>query len=106
VYFEGSPPGEEPWGIMPREHPQFYMFPCSRGNTSFFNETRKKGGNKKSVVNGKGVFQYSCILLRFGNMLELTHLGAPPSGGHTPTGTSPSAKCGSTLKRAASFGLR
>ncbi len=46
----------------------------------FFYETRKKRGNKKSFVNGKGVFQYSCILLRLGNTLELTHLGAPPLG--------------------------
>jgi hypothetical protein len=35
VYFEESPPAEEPYDIMLRELPQFYMFPSSHGNISF-----------------------------------------------------------------------
>jgi len=72
----------------------------------FFYETRKKRGNKKSFVNGKGVFQYSCILLRLGNTLELTHLGASLGEDTLQLEPPPSAKCGSISKRAASFGLR
>jgi hypothetical protein len=98
VYFEGSPPAEEPWGIMPRKRPQFYMFPCPQGNISFSMKQERSEEIQKSVVNGKGVFQYSCILLRLGNTLELAHLGAPPTGGHTPTGTSPFSKMWKHLK--------
>jgi hypothetical protein len=32
----------------------------------------------------KGRFQFSSILLRFGNTIRLTPLGAPPSGECTP----------------------
>jgi hypothetical protein len=37
----------------------------------------------------EGRFQYLCILLRFGNTLRLTHLGAPHSGECTCVGTIP-----------------
>jgi len=40
VYFEGSPPAEEPQGIMPRELPQFYMFPCSYGFFVFYEKEK------------------------------------------------------------------
>jgi len=42
-----------------------------------FYETGKTGGNKKRVVLHEGRFLYLCLLLRFGNTLELTPLGAP-----------------------------
>jgi hypothetical protein len=45
-----------------------------------FYETGKKQGNKKRVVYEGERFQFSCILLRFGNTLGLTTSGAPSSG--------------------------
>jgi hypothetical protein len=41
VYFEGSPPAEEPSGVMMRALPQFYMFLQSH-EFYFFNETGKE----------------------------------------------------------------
>jgi hypothetical protein len=35
VYFEGSPPAEEPYSAMFGELSQFYMFPRFHGNISF-----------------------------------------------------------------------
>jgi hypothetical protein len=56
-----------------------------------FYEMRKKGGNKKRVVLHKGrfMFLYSCVLLKFGNTLDLMPSSALPSGECTHTGTSP-----------------
>jgi hypothetical protein len=39
-----------------------------------FYEKGKKRGNKKTHVYVKGRFQYSCIPLRFGNILRRMHL--------------------------------
>ncbi len=54
-----------------------------------FYEMRKKGGNKKRVVLCKGRFLYSCVLLKFGNTLDLMPSSAPLSGECTCTGNSP-----------------
>ncbi len=75
VYFEGSPPAEEPQGVMQGELPQFYMFPHSHGNFILFTK-RERSKEIKGELFAKGRFQYSCILLRFGNTLEVMPLGA------------------------------
>jgi hypothetical protein len=54
-----------------------------------FYEMRKKGGNKKRVVLCKGRFLYSCILVKFGNTLDLMPSSALPLGECTHTRTSP-----------------
>jgi hypothetical protein len=74
VYFEGSPPGEEPWGIMPGGDPPVLI--CSHIPT-------KKGHFRAWWL------LYLWVLLRFRNTLRLTHSGGPPSGKPTHTGTSP-----------------
>jgi hypothetical protein len=58
------------------------MFPQSHGNISFVRNKKETRKLKESCL-CKGRFLYSCVLLRFGNTLELTRLGAPPSGEHT-----------------------
>jgi hypothetical protein len=75
---------------MPGELPQFIS---SHDPVEIFlvYETEKKQGNKKSCLL-KGEFLYSCILLRFGNTLELRPSGVPPPGECTCTGTSLTTK--------------
>jgi hypothetical protein len=50
VYFEGSPPAEEPYGIMLGELPQFYKFPFPMEISLFY----EMQGNKKRVVYLRG----------------------------------------------------
>jgi hypothetical protein len=51
--FEGSPPAEEPQGVMPRSSPNFI---CSQVPMEVFQfyEMGKKPGNKKRVVYIRG----------------------------------------------------
>jgi hypothetical protein len=64
---------------MQGELQQFYMFPHSHGNFILFTK-RERSKEIKGELFAKGRFQYSCILLRFGNTLEVMPLGAPPCG--------------------------
>jgi hypothetical protein len=66
---------------MPKELPQFYMFPHSHGNISFLPNEKKVRKYKESYLS-KG---------RFRNTLRLTPLSAPPLGEHTHTRTSPTS---------------
>ncbi len=87
------------WGISPsrrtlechagRNVPQFYLFPRSHGSISFLqNGKEARKFFLKSCLH-KRRFQYSSILLRFGNALgSLMYLGSPPTGEHTRMGTS------------------
>jgi hypothetical protein len=58
------------------------MFPSSYGNISF-SQMEEKGGDYIFLkVYLRGVlywFQYSCILLRFGNTFRFMPLGDPPT---------------------------
>jgi hypothetical protein len=75
---------------MPGELPNFICFHDSM-EIFIFNETRKKQGIKRELFM-KGRFMYLCLLLRFGNTLGLTPLGAPPSRECTCEGTSLTTK--------------
>ncbi len=68
VYFEGSPPKEDPQGVTLGKLPQFYMFSRSQGNISVSQNEKKTRKQKESCLH-KGRFQDLCILLRLGNSL-------------------------------------
>ncbi len=92
VYFEGSPPAEEPYRVMPGELP---IFICSHipMEIFLFCETGKKWENQKSVVCARGG-SCTCVF----SWGSETPSGAPPLGECTGAGTSPTTCVDSWVK--------
>jgi hypothetical protein len=73
VYFERSPLTKMFGGAPP-----IIYVPTFPWKYIFFTKWEKKKEIKRKLFLCKERFQYSCILLRFGNTHVLTPLGGPP----------------------------
>jgi hypothetical protein len=73
VYFEGSPPAEEPWGIMPRGSPLFKMFPCSHGSISFLWNEKKVRQLKESCCTLGVVLVLVCSPEVREHLIDMSH---------------------------------
>ncbi len=67
----------QPQGVMPRDLPPILYVPTFPWKCFFSTKWERSQEIKRELVCVKGRFQYSCVLLRFGNTLRLMPLGCP-----------------------------